>query len=57
MESLLVSLADAAATLAICERTLRELIQQRRVRAVRIGRQWRIPRDELERLVSWGTGK
>lgn len=43
---------EAAHTLSVCERTVWALVNDGRLRAVRIGRAVRIPVSEIERFLS-----
>ncbi len=54
----LVKLSVAAQHLAICDRTLRRMIDRRQIRAVKIGHGrgvWRIAETELARIMAEGT--
>ena len=46
------SITEAADQLGICSRLMRELVREKRVRSVRIGRRVIIPASELERLLA-----
>lgn len=46
------SISEAAEQLGICERLMRELVREKRVRSVRVGRRVIIPKLELERLLA-----
>lgn len=45
------SLTEVAERLSVSERTLRRMIADGRLSAIRIGAQWRITQAELERLM------
>lgn len=49
------SIKQAAQELGICERLMRELVREKRVRSVQIGRRIVIPKIELERLLAPAT--
>lgn len=46
------SIKDAAEQLGVCERLMRELVREKRVRSVKIGRRVIIPKIELDRLLA-----
>lgn len=39
----------------VSEPTIRRLCEEGRIRAVKIGNQWRIPQSEMERVIREGT--
>lgn len=45
------SLTEVADRLGVSERTLRRMIVEGRLRAIKIGAQWRVNQGELERLM------
>jgi excisionase family DNA binding protein len=49
------SLRELAKILEITDRTMRELLRTSQVKGVKIGGQWRIPIEELERLKESGS--
>ena len=55
----LVSLTAAATALGVTPKSLRDWINAGeptiKIKAVRVGRRWKIPFDELERLLNEGT--
>lgn len=53
-ESKMMSLYDAADTLSVHYNTLRRWITQGKVRAVKIGRAWKISNLEIERIKAEG---
>lgn len=50
-EPLLLNVAEAAASLGIGRRKMYELLDEKVIASVRIGRARRVPRQELERYV------
>jgi excisionase family DNA binding protein len=46
------TLKEAAQLLRIAERTLRRLLQAGKMRGYRLGRQWRIPRSDIDRMIA-----
>ena len=48
---------EAAEFLRIHHKTLLKLAQARKVPAVRLGRQWRFSRDQLEKIISTRLGR
>jgi excisionase family DNA binding protein len=51
-ESLLLSMRDAAAALAVCERTLWTLVKERRLPHLRVGRRLLFSRAALENWIA-----
>jgi len=51
MEKTLLSVKQVAEKLQLCEATIREYLKAGRLRAIKIGRCWRIDAIELERLM------
>ncbi len=49
------TVAEAARTLGMCEATVRTMVKDGRIRAIRFGRLWRISQAEMERLVAHGA--
>jgi excisionase family DNA binding protein len=49
-----LTVAEVSKALAISEGLVRALIRQKRLRALRLGRIWRVPRNELERFLREG---
>ncbi len=49
---LAVNYREAADSLGVCERVVWQLVKDRRLKAIRIGRSVRIPVSELERFVA-----
>jgi len=47
-----LTLAETAARLACSPKTLRRMIDAGEINAVRVGRRYRVPLDELRRLLS-----
>jgi excisionase family DNA binding protein len=48
------TVAQVSAALDISEGLVRALIREKRLRALRLGRIWRVPRGELERFLKEG---
>ncbi|MCW5749633.1 MAG: helix-turn-helix domain-containing protein [Alphaproteobacteria bacterium] len=48
----LYSVSEVCSLLGISERTLRRWISQQRIAAIKLGRQWRISRCDLEAFLS-----
>lgn len=48
---------EVAESLSVSEFTVYRLIQSGRIKAIKAGRQWRIPADEAERVKREGTEK
>lgn len=46
------SIKEAAHELGICERLMRDLVRESKIRSVQIGRRIVIPHTELERLLA-----
>lgn len=51
MDTALLTLSDAAATLSLGKTTLRKLIDGGEIRVVRIGGLVRVPRSEIQRWI------
>jgi excisionase family DNA binding protein len=51
----LLSIGDAARFLQVSEKTIRRWIAAKTIRAHRVGRQWRITDQELNRLIEEGA--
>lgn len=51
----LSTLPEAALLARVSQDTMRRMIKAGRLRAVRVGAQWRIPADEIDRLLGEGT--
>jgi len=49
-----LTVAEVSKALAISEGLVRALIREKRLRALRLGRIWRVPRGELERFLKEG---
>ncbi len=50
-----LTVAEAAAYLKLSLETIRRYIRDHKLRATKVGRQWRIRREELDRLLAEGT--
>lgn len=48
----MLTIHDVAAKLNIDERTVRELIRKNELRAIKIGKEWRVQEDDLEAYVN-----
>jgi excisionase family DNA binding protein len=44
------TLSEAATLLRVAERTMRRLLQEGKMRGYRVGRQWRIPRADIDKM-------
>jgi excisionase family DNA binding protein len=51
-EPLAITIPDAAKRLSVSERTIRRLIERGELRAVRVGRVWRVPMEALRDYLS-----
>lgn len=51
-QSTLMSAAEAGARLGVSSKTIRRAIAAHQLRAVRIRKQWRIPREDVERMAT-----
>jgi excisionase family DNA binding protein len=49
------SISEAAKHLGLCERTIRRLIENKRVRAIKFGRRLMIPDQEIKRISETGV--
>ena len=49
-----LNVAQVSAALDISEGLVRALIREKRLRALRLGRVWRVPRSEMERFLKEG---
>jgi excisionase family DNA binding protein len=50
-QRILLSTSDAAERLGVCRRTVNRLIQRKKIKARRVGRQWRISETQLEKFI------
>lgn len=50
-----MTVQEAAAYLKLSIETVRRYLRDHKLKAVKIGRQWRIRREELDRLLAEGT--
>jgi len=55
-EPLAITIPDAAKRLSVSERTIRRLIERGELRAVRVGRVWRVPMEALRDYLSETKG-
>ena len=55
IQPLAFTIRDAAILASISEAFVRKLIRAGKIRAVRVGWVWRIPRAEIERICQEGT--
>ena len=58
MPSRLLTPMEVAAVLRVSHRTVVRWLQQGRLRGIRVGRQWRIPEEELQAILAplYGEG-
>jgi excisionase family DNA binding protein len=47
----MLTIHDVAANLSVDERTVRELIRKNELRAIKIGKEWRVTPDDLDSYV------
>lgn len=47
----MMTIHDVAASLNVDERTVRELIRKNELRAIKIGKEWRVTPDDLDAYV------
>lgn len=54
-ENKMLSLSTVARLLDVSVSTVRRMIKDKRIKAVRIGKQWKIAQEELKRILEEGA--
>lgn len=55
MSNLVLSIKEAALRTKVSEANVRQLIKERKIAATKVGKEWRIPSDEIDRLLGINT--
>ena len=55
MSNLVLSIKEAALRIKMSEANVRQLIKERKIAATKVGKEWRIPSDEIDRLLGVNT--
>lgn len=52
MNTPMMTIHDVAAKLNVDERTIRELIRKNELRAIKVGKEWRVARGDLDAYIN-----
>lgn len=55
MSNLVLSIKEAALRTKVSEANVRQLIKEKKIAATKVGKEWRIPSDEIDRLLGINT--
>ena len=55
MSNVVLSIKEAALRIKVSEANVRQLIKERKIAASKVGKEWRIPSDEIDRLLGIDT--
>lgn len=57
MSKMVLSIKEVAERAGISESNVRQLIRERKITASKLGKEWRIPSDEIDRLLGINSDK
>ena len=55
MSNVVLSIKEAALRTKVSEANVRQLIKEKKIAASKVGKEWRIPNDEIDRLLGIDT--
>ena len=55
MSNVVVTIKEAALRIKVSEANVRQLIKEKKIAAKKVGKEWRIPSDEIDRLLGINT--